>query len=322
MKNEMYVGVIGLGAMGGPIAKKLFKAGVPLAVYDINPAVRQEFINLGIKAYATIEALSAICTVIWVMIPANAVESMIDNLCVCVSAGTVIIDGGNSFYKDTIQRAEDLQKKGIAFLDCGTSGGLWGAKRGFSLTIGGDKAIFKKVEYVFQLLASSALSYSYVGPSGAGHYVKMVHNGIEYALMQSYAEGFALLKNGHYKDLDLASISGTWLHGSIIRGWILNLCNEVFSQQINFDKASGAIGENGTGRWCVEEAHDQNIPVTLIEDALRIREKSRNTGGDYSTKIVSQLRHIMGGHAFEKVQCITCLESESFYDENLNKKND
>lgn len=300
MNKKLKVGVIGLGAMGGPIARKFHKAGVPLAVYDINPAVQQEYENNGIKTFPTIESLSAEADVIWVMVPSQAVQDTLDNLCVCVSAGTVIIDGGNSFYQDTVKRWHQLQEKGIEFLDCGTSGGLWGAKRGFSLMIGGDETVYRKVEYVFQLLASSALSYTYVGESGAGHYAKMVHNGIEYALMQAYAEGFSLLKNGHYKNIDLAALSGTWLHGSIIRGWLLNLCHDIFLQGFDLEKIPGAIGENGTGRWCVEEAHRRKVPVTLIEDALKIREESRITGGNDSTKIVAMLRHIMGGHAFQE----------------------
>lgn len=304
----MNIGVIGLGRMGGPIAKKLNYPECNLIVYDIDPSVRQEFKNLGIKVAQSISELSAKSQVIWVMVSANAVDTILDELCNCTGHGTIIVDGGNSHYIDTIRRAKELEAKGLILIDCGTSGGLWGAERGFSLTVGGDYEAYKKIEENLKYLAASSSSYVYVGPSGSGHYVKMVHNGIEYALLQAYAEGFHLLHNGYYKDLDLAAISATWLDGAVIRSWILNLAHNVLTKDQEFEHIKGTIGENGTGRWCVEEAHARHVPVKLIEDALEIRRVSRVTGGNYATKLIALVRHEMGGHPFELDNCDMCKE--------------
>jgi 6-phosphogluconate dehydrogenase len=302
----MKVGVIGLGRMGGPIARKLQKSGAQLTVYDIDPAVRQEFENLAIRVALSIEALSEVSDIIWVMVPAPIVDTVLRELCSCTKMETIVIDGGNSYFKDTIRRGSELAAKNLKFLDCGTSGGLWGADRGFSLTIGGNYQIFLKAEEVFKVLAASPQAYIYVGPSGSGHYVKMAHNGIEYALLQSYAEGLHLLHDGHYENLDLAAITDSWLHGAVIRSWILQLAHDVLLYTRDFESVNGAVGEHGTGRWTVEEAHKYHIPVKLIEDALKIRQESRTTGGNFATKVVALLRHQMGGHSLAQPYCSLC----------------
>ena len=205
-----------------------------------------------------------------------------------------------------MRRFEELKQKKIDFLDCGTSGGIYGAEHGFSMTIGGSFDIFTAVEPVFKLLAYSPTSYLYVGASGSGHYVKMVHNGIEYALLEAYAEGFHLLHDGYYKNLDLAAISKVWLEGAIIRSWILELIYEILKEDQEFLSIKGSVGETGTGRWTVEEAHARSIPVALIEQAVAIRKESRETGGNYATKLVALIRHTMGGHPVEMELCDTC----------------
>jgi 6-phosphogluconate dehydrogenase len=302
----MNIGVIGLGKMGAPIAQKLQAMACHLTVYDIKPAVQQEFKNKGFTVVASIEEVSAQAELLWVMVSAPAVDSVLKQLCACTQTDTIIIDGGNSYFRDTLRRGKELEAKGLRFLDCGTSGGLWGAEHGFSMTIGGEYKTFKRAEEVFEKLAASPHAYLYTGPLGSGHYVKMVHNGIEYALMQAYAEGFRLLHEGYYKQLDLAAISKTWLEGSIIRSWMLKLIHDILVQDQEFITINGAVGENGTGRWTVEEAHKAGIPVKVIEQALHIREESRSTGGDYSTKLVALLRHSMGGHPIAQHECDVC----------------
>lgn len=302
----MKVGVIGLGRMGNPIAKKFYKSGCQVTVYDENKVIRQEFENYGIHVSKSIADLSAISDVIWLMVPSEEVDSVLDHLCGCMQKNTVVIDGGNSYFKDTIRRSKFMNEKEMHFLDCGTSGGLWGTEHGFSLTIGGEFEIFKKVETIFELIVASKNSYCYVGPSGSGHYVKMVHNGIEYALMQSYAEGFHLLHQGYYKNLDLATISNTWNEGAVIRSWILELIHEIFVNNQDFTNIKGIIGEHGTGRWAVQEAHKEGVKVKLIEDAVNIRKESQKTGGNYATKLVALIRHKMGGHNVEQTSCLLC----------------
>jgi len=304
----MKIGVIGLGKMGGPIAKKLQCMDCQLVVYDNDPAVMQEFANNGFAIAKSITDLSARSTVMWVMVPQAVLDKVLDELCACTEPGSIIIDGGNSFYKDSIRRAEELEKRNLEFLDCGTSGGLWGSEHGFSLTIGGKKEVYEQAKLVFKLLAASPTSYALVGPSGAGHYVKMIHNGIEYALLEAYAEGFNMLRNGAYKDLDLAAISKTWMSGAVIRSWILQLTEDVLSKDQRLDSIIGSIGENGTGRWTVEEAERLNIPVEAIKDAVDIRTWSRKTGGDFRTKLIASVRHAMGGHPVAQEKCESCQE--------------
>ncbi len=304
----MKIGVIGLGKMGGPIAKKLQAMDSELVVYDTNPAVLQEYANEGFEIAKSITDLSARSTVMWVMVPQTVLDSVLDHLCNCTEPDSVIIDGGNSLYVDSIRRAQELEKKHLAFLDCGTSGGLWGAVHGFSMTVGGKKEVFKKVEPVFKLLAASSTSYALVGPSGAGHYVKMIHNGIEYALLESYAEGFSLLRNGAYKDLDLAAISTTWIRGSVIRSWLLELTHEVLLHDQRLDTIKGSVGENGTGRWTVEEAQKRSIPVPVIKESVEVRDWSRKNGGDFRTKLIACIRHVMGGHKVTQELCERCQE--------------
>ena len=224
-------------------------------------------------------------------------DEILEQLLLYLKPKDIIIDGGNSHFNDTVRRAEMLKLSHISFIDCGTSGGIHGKKDGFSLMIGGDKKIFLQLESIFKALAAPQ-GYAYMGSSGSGHYVKMVHNGIEYALMQAYAEGFELLKKGTYgKELDLAAISEIWSHGAVIRSWLLTLLHTILVKDQDLVRVSGRVDDSGTGRWTVEEAHAHNIAVQLIQDALSIREQSRINGGTYATKLVALLRQQFGGHA-------------------------
>ncbi len=302
----MKIGVIGLGKMGGPIAKKLQPMDCDLMVYDTDEAVVQEFAQAGFTVAKDTNELSAHSTLIWVMVPQQVLDSVLDDFCTCVTPGTILIDGGNSFYADSARRYQSLKERQVSFLDCGTSGGLYGAEHGFSMTIGGEHEVFKKAEDTFKLVAASSRSYLYVGPPGAGHYVKMVHNGIEYALLEAYAEGFHMLQKGPYDNLDLVAISRTWLQGAIIRSWVLQLAHNALEKKPDFSALQGVIGETGTGRWTVEEAYRVNIPIPVIEASLAVRVESRKTGGNYATKLVTLLRHEMGGHPLTQKECEVC----------------
>jgi len=293
----MKIGLIGLGLMGNAIAYRLLQYGHEVLGFDSDAKNLKLASDVGVKTVAKLQDLTEYVNIFWLMVPAgDIVDSVINDLLPHLKQGDIIIDGGNSNFKDTVCRHQNLISKKISYIDCGTSGGLHGRDIGFSLMIGGDKKVFESLEPIFKSIAAPQ-GYAYMGPSGSGHYVKMIHNGIEYALLQSYAEGFHLLKDGKYKDLDLEKISDVWNHGSIIRSWILELAQNIFAQDQNLTDISGQIGENKTGRWTLDEAQEQNVPVDLIERSLEIRANSRQDGGNYATKVVAMLRNQFGGHA-------------------------
>lgn len=298
----MNIGVIGLGRMGSAIVARLIKGNHSVVGYDPSEKTRLQIELLGASTVSSLESMARQVRIFWLMIPAgDLIDEVIDELKPTLRPGDIVIDGGNSFFEHSINRYNDLAAIGVHYLDCGTSGGLAGETIGFSLMVGGEKAIFEKVIPLLQAIAAPE-GYAYMGAPGSGHYVKMVHNGIEYALLQSYAEGFHLLKEGQYKDLDLAAIAKVWNHGSIIRSYILELAKNVLDRDQNLSTISGEIGENLTGRWTADEAKRQDIPVTLIEEALAIRAMSRQTGGNYGTKLVAALRHAFGGHTVTKIE--------------------
>lgn len=297
--NRETIGLIGLGNMGQGLAQRWLNAGFNVVGFD--PYAQKTLDHPHFKKVASLEEVTAMAQCIWLMVPAgDVVAQTVQQLAQLCKPGSVIIDGGNSFFKDSVKHAEFLKTKDIDFIDCGVSGGLFGLEHGFALMVGGDNIIFEQHESLFKALAAPD-GYAYVGPSGAGHYVKMVHNGIEYALLQAYAQGFHLLKDGRYKHLDLEKISDVWQHGSIIDSFILHLIHDIFKDDQEFNNISGKVSQTGMGLWTVQEAHEQNIPVTLIEDALKIRDESNKTGGNYSTKLVALIRNKFGGHKVEKV---------------------
>ena len=293
------VGLIGLGNMGQALATRWLNAGFEVVGFDPYASVTIEHQHF--KRVPSLEEVANSVSCIWLMVPAgDAVTQTVQKLAALCAPGTVIIDGGNSFFKDSVKHADFLRTQQISFLDCGVSGGLFGKERGYALMIGGDKKVFEQHEALFKALAARD-GYAYVGASGAGHYVKMVHNGIEYALLQAYAQGFHLLKEGRYKDLDLAKISDVWHHGAIIDSFILELLHDIFKHDQAFTTISGKVAQTGMGLWTVREAHECKIPITLVEEAVKIRDASQKTGGDYSTKLVALLRKKFGGHAIESV---------------------
>ena len=302
--NEiMSIGIIGLGRMGNAIACRLVLAGHQVMGFDPNPEAQEAAALQGILVCSTLTELAERTQIIWLMLPEGAItEKAFQELLTLLPAGAIIIDGGNSYYEDSIKRAHVALDKNILFLDCGTSGGIRGREVGFCLMVGGDTKAF---ETVYPLLVAIAApdGVSLVGPSGAGHYVKMVHNGIEYALLQAYAEGFHILKEGHFKQehLNVAEISRLWNDGSIIRSFILELAHDIFKEDQELDTISGEVAESGMGLWTVQEADKHDISALLIDDALKIRAESRKTGGNYATKVVALLRNKFGGHAYKKI---------------------
>lgn len=298
----MKVGLIGLGRMGNAVAFRLCQAGHEVIGFDPNKEAQEQARSIGVTIASTLKELAESANIVWLMVPAgDAVDTTITELKPYFKPKSIVIDGGNSNFKNSIKRAEELKKNNIYYLDVGTSGGLLGRDIGFSLMIGGDKQAFKQAEPLFKAIAMKD-GYAHLGPSGAGHYVKMIHNGIEYALLQAYAEGFDLLKHGRYKELDMEQIAQVWRNGSVIRSWIVDLAHNVFQEDKDFKTISGKIGGGSTGRWTVEEAREQNVPVMLIEDALKIRDWSQKTGGNYATKLVALLRNQFGGHPVEKIK--------------------
>jgi len=296
----MKIGLIGLGRMGEAIAHRLVQGGIHVVGFDPDKSAREAVEEQGVKTAASLSQLSDEVRIFWIMVPAGkVVDAVINELLPGLREDDTLIDGGNSNFADSVRRHTMLKEKNIHFLDCGVSGGLKGREIGFSLMIGGDKDIYEKTEQIFATIAAPD-GFGYMGPSGAGHYVKMVHNGVEYAILQAYAEGFHLLRAGSYPDLDLATVAQTWRNGSVIRSWIVALCHEIFLADQNLENISGQIAENLTGRWTSDEAKSKNIPVRLIDEALDIRAWSRESGGNFGTKVVAMLRNKFGGHEVKK----------------------
>lgn len=301
------IGLIGAGRMGMQIAECWRKKDYTVVAYDPNTEAKNHLKVLNCIVMPNIPELVEGVPVVWLMVPHEMVDAVINEMKPHLRPGTIVIDGGNSNFNDSIRRATELKEIGVPFLDCGVSGGIV-SPQGFSLMIGGDKKAYEITQQFFESLAAtlpkdehgcSHIASAYVGPSGAGHYTKMVHNGIEYALMESYGEGFQLLREGRFAELDLQEISRLW-QAAIIRSELLNLSHEIFARDQKLATVSGHVGETGMGRWTVEEANKEGIPVPLIEDAVNIRDRSRKTGGNFATKVVALLRHAFGGHPLQK----------------------
>lgn len=296
----MKIGLIGLGRMGNSIAYRLINAGHEVIGFDPNVKAQEEATKYGATIAQDYEQLLKQARITWFMVPAGkAVDATIEKLTPHLQAGDIVVDGGNSLFSSTILRGKKLAEANVHYLDCGTSGGILGKETGFSLMIGGEQEIFERVKPIFEAIAAPN-GFGYMGPSGAGHYVKMIHNGIEYSVLQAYAEGIHLLKKGHYKNLDLASITKVWSHGSVIKSLILDLAHEVLVKDQEFEDISGEIAENFTGRWTLEEALKQGIAMDLLERSLHKRTWSRQTGGNYATKLIAMLRNKFGGHEVKK----------------------
>jgi 6-phosphogluconate dehydrogenase len=294
----MQLAMIGLGRMGGNMVRRLLRAGHELVVYDPNREAVAELVRIGVQGAQDLGDLCARLTpprVIWLMVPSGAVvENTIQELRRYTKAGDILIDGGNSNFHDTLRRADELRALGIELIDCGTSGGIWGLDHGYCLMVGGTSNAIARCEPVFSALAPQD-GYAHVGPSGAGHYVKMVHNGIEYGMLQAYAEGYEILHNSEF-DLDLRQIAGLWNHGSVVRSWLNELAERAFADDAELAGIKGYVEDSGEGRWTIQEAIDLSVPAPVITLSLMSRFRSRQDES-FSAKVIAALRHQFGGHA-------------------------
>ena len=294
----MQLGLVGLGRMGSGMTRRLMQAGHQLVVYDRSPETVAAVAGDGAVGASSLQDLGQKLTpprVVWLMIPAGPpVDDTIKGLSGTLSPGDVIIDGGNSNYKDSMRRAEALRSRQIEFLDTGVSGGIWGLKVGFNLMVGGSQAVFKQVEPIFKTLAPPD-GYAFVGPSGAGHYAKMVHNGIEYSMLQSYAEGFEILQAAPF-GFDLAQLARLWNHGSVIRSWLLELAQTAFERDPRLARIRGYVEDSGEGRWTLQEALDHSVPAPALAMSLFMRFRSRQDDS-FSDKVIAALRNEFGGHS-------------------------
>lgn len=324
----MQLGMIGLGRMGANMVRRLMRDGHQCFVFDLNPDNVRQIEAEGAIAARSIEDLVVKMEKprsIWIMVPAGAAtEQTVDTLSVFMSGGDTIIDGGNSHFKDDVRRARSLSEKGIHYVDVGTSGGIWGAERGYCLMIGGEKEVFEHLSPIFRTLSpgrgeierthgrelspenlsvTSEEGYLYCGPSGSGHFVKMVHNGIEYGLMQAYAEGFDIMRNAtstelpeeHRFDLNLADIAEVWRRGSVVGSWLLDLTAMALLENPSLSKYSGFVQDSGEGRWTIQAAIEEAVPADVLAASLFTRFRSRQEH-TYAEKVLSAMRHKFGGH--------------------------
>ena len=295
----MRLGMIGLGRMGGNMTRRLLGAKHEVVAFDRRADAVKELAVLGAIGAAS---LADVCSklsaprIVWIMVPAGKpVDDTIAQLLPQLSTGDIIIDGGNSNFHDTVRRGRDLHAKGIEFVDSGTSGGVWGLENGYCLMVGGDDKAVSTCEPIFRALAPQD-GYAHVGPTGSGHYVKMVHNGIEYGMLQAFAEGFEILHASKEFDIDLHQVAAVWNHGSVVRSWINELAESAFSRDPSLKDLRGYVDDSGEGRWTVQEAIDLDVPAPVITLSLLTRLRSRQSES-FGAKVIAALRHEFGGHA-------------------------
>jgi 6-phosphogluconate dehydrogenase len=298
----MRLAMIGLGRMGGNMSERLMRGGHEVVVFDRTPATVQKYVGLGATGTSSLTDVTAKLKgprVVWIMVPAGKpVDETIAALLPGLSTGDVIIDGGNSNYHESMRRASELMAKGIHFVDSGTSGGIWGLANGYCLMIGASPEAFKLCEPIFKTLAPED-GYAHMGPPGSGHYVKMIHNGIEYGMLQAYAEGYEILHASKHFKLDLHRIASVWNRGSVVRSWLNELAEDAFSKDVELKDLRGYVEDSGEGRWTVQEAIDLDVPAPVITLSLLTRLRSRQADS-FSAKVIAALRNEFGGHAVKK----------------------
>lgn len=302
----MEMGMIGLGRMGSNMTQRLLGGGHRVVAYDPRTESMQAVVRQGAVGASSINELVAQLAkpcAVWLMVPSGEpTESTINTLANNLSPEDIIIDGGNSNYKDSIRRAAFLAEKGLLFLDVGTSGGIWGLKEGYSLMVGGELRAFRRMESIFRTLAPSPdKGHGYVGPAGAGHFVKMIHNGIEYGLMQSYAEGFELMQAKREFALNLAQVAEIWRHGSVVRSWLLDLAAVALQEDPKLENIQAYVEDSGEGRWAVQESIELGVPVPVIAQSLQMRFRSRQAQ-PFGAKLLAALRKQFGGHAVRETK--------------------
>ena len=301
----MKLGMIGLGKMGGNMIRRLLKGGHQVVGLDRSADLtRQLAAETGLlPAFSTAELVTALPTprVVWVMVPAgDPTDQVVDELAGLLAVGDTIMDGGNTFYKDDLRRAAVLEAQGIHYMDVGTSGGVWGLTEGYSLMIGGNTTVVDALRPIFETLAPAAdRGWGRVGPVGAGHFVKMIHNGIEYGLMQAYAEGFEIMHAKQDFALDLAQIAQIWRYGSVVRSWLLDLTANALAEDQELSALKGWVADSGEGRWTVAEAIALDVPAPVITLSLQARFVSRQEES-YAAKLLAAMRNQFGGHAVKR----------------------
>jgi len=300
----MEIGMVGLGKMGANMSKRLLVNGHSVVVYDRNEPKVHSLEGEGASGAHSLEELVGKLDeprVLWIMVPSgDATETTVIALSSLLSAGDILIDGGNSNYKDTLRRGDMLEEKGIHYVDVGTSGGIWGLKEGYSMMVGGDQEAVERVTPALKSLAPGPdKGWGHVGPRGSGHFVKMVHNGIEYGIMQAYAEGFEILDAKKEFKLDLHQIAEIWRYGSVIRSWLLDLTSDALEDRVALNEIKGWVHDSGEGRWTVKEAIDLAVPAPVISLALYMRFVSRQEDS-LAAKLLAAMRNEFGGHAVKK----------------------
>ncbi len=303
----MKLGMIGLGKMGANMVRRLIRGGHEVVGYNRSPETTQTLsAETGMTpAYSLAEVVANLerPRTVWVMVPAgNPTETTIQTLLTLLDEGDLIVDGGNSNYKDTMRRHEMVTAKGLHFVDVGTSGGVWGLKEGYSMMVGGEETAVNRLRPALETLAPGAdYGWGHVGPGGAGHFVKMVHNGIEYGLMQAYAEGFEIMRAKKDFGLDLHQIAEIWRFGSVVRSWLLDLTANALAEDQELSDIAGYVSDSGEGRWTVFEAIDLDVPATVITHSLMARFASRQDES-YAAKLLAAMRNQFGGHAVKKAE--------------------
>ncbi len=298
----MDIGIVGLGRMGSNMARRLARRSVRVCAFDVSPVARGALAQEpGVTAYGDLKSLvrsMASPRVLWLMLPAGeVVERAFEELTTLVSEGDVLVDGGNSHYKDSIRRHRALLARGLDFIDAGVSGGVWGLENGYAIMLGGSREAIARVEpLVRQLAPAPHAGWLHCGPAGAGHFAKMIHNGIEYGMMQAYAEGFALLKAKTEFQIDLAALSESWRHGSVIRSWLLDLMAEFLKHERALESVKPIVADSGEGRWTAIEAVELGVPAPVMSLALMARFASQGQD-DYASRLLAMMRASFGGHA-------------------------
>jgi len=300
----MELGMVGLGKMGANMTARLLKGGHQMVVYDRALTKVKVMVEKGAMGAESLEDLAGKLTApraVWIMVTAgDPAEATIKTLMSILSSGDIVIDGGNSNYKDTMRRAEALQEHGIHLVDVGTSGGVWGLTEGYSMMIGGETEVVERLRPIFETLAPGLdKGWGHVGPNGAGHFVKMVHNGIEYGLMQAYAEGFEIMKTKQDFDLDLHQIAEIWRYGSVVRSWLLDLTANALADDQELSDIQAWVADSGEGRWMVADAIDLDVPAPVITLSLLMRFVSRQEDS-YAARMLAAMRQQFGGHAVKR----------------------
>ena len=293
----MELGMVGLGKMGINMVFRLLEGGHKVVVFNRTRSKEEPVKNKGAIGSDSIEELVSKLPaprIVWLMVPAgDTTDLMIEEVSKYVEKGDIVIDGGNSYYKDSIRRHDLLKEKGISFLDAGTSGGIWGLKEGYCSMVGGEEEIFEYCEPIFKTLAPEK-GYLYTGKSGAGHYVKMVHNAIEYGMMEAYAEGFEILKTSDF-NINLTEVTELWRHGSVVRSWLLDLANNAFKLDPELKNLGPTVDDSGEGRWTLKEAIDNAVPAPVLAESVFARFRSRQENS-FANRVLAALRHQFGGH--------------------------